>query len=75
MPEVGLGCRSKCSDESAVVARTSPSAGDKRGLVLVANELKANDKSVKEDEVETADGGLLLADWVCVYRLSIDTDE
>ena len=61
-PEVGLGCRSKCSDESAVVACTSTSAGDKRGLLLVADERKAKDKSVKEDEVETEDGGLLLAD-------------
>ena len=62
VPEVGLGCRSKCSDESAVVACTSTSAGDKRGLLLAAEERKAKDKSVKEDEVETEDRGLLPAD-------------
>ena len=74
MPEVCLGCRSKCSDELAVVACTSPSAGDKRGLLLVADELKAKDKSVKEDKAETEDRGLLLADGVRLYILSIETD-
>ena len=71
VPEVGLGCRSKCSDELAVVACTSPSAGDKRGLLLVVVELKANDTSVKEDEAEKEDGGLLLVDGVRPYKLSI----
>ena len=74
MPEVGLGCRSKRSNELAVVASTSPSTGDKRGLLLVADEPKANEKSGKEDEAETEDDGLLLADGGRPYTLSIGRD-
>ena len=41
----------------------------------MADELKANDKSVKEDEAETEDHGLLLADRVLLHTLSIDTSQ
>ena len=77
--EFCFGCRIKLSHESAVIACTLPSVAERRGLLFAASELNANERLVKDNDLETVDHGLLLLEGArlreCIKSIDADIQE